>query len=103
VSGAHVVAWVTAAVDDFVFTKTKPVEFNSSKHVVRSFCAQCGTPLTYRREQRAGAIDITLATLDRPSDISPIDHVYMKDAVTWDRPKDGLPQYAETRESPRFD
>jgi hypothetical protein len=100
VSGAHVVAWITVAVETFVFTKTKPLEFNSSKQVFRSFCPQCGTPLTYRREQRAGEIDITLATLDRPSEVSPIDHIYMEDAVLWDRPKDGLPQFVKTRNEP---
>ncbi len=53
--------------------------------------------VTYRREQRAGEIDVTLASLDKPSEVSPIDHIYMEDAVPWDKPRDGLVQYAKTR------
>jgi hypothetical protein len=97
VAGAHVVAWVTVSADTLVFTAAKPVEFNSSGRVFRAFCPRCGTPLTYRREERPAEIDITLSTLERPADVAPIDHIYMEDALPWDRPGDGLPQHPKTR------
>jgi hypothetical protein len=73
------------------------VEFNSSRPVRRSFCGQCGTPLTYRRVDRPGEIDITQATLDHAAQPAPVDHIYMDDALPWDRPNDGLPQHPRTR------
>ena len=96
VCGAPVVAWITAAADHFVFNAKKPTEFHSSNQVTRSFCRECGTPLTYRHDQRPAEIDITLATLDDPSEIIPTHHIYMEDALPWDRPTDGLPQYLQS-------
>lgn len=98
VAGAHAVAWLTVRAGDFTFTTGKPIEFSSSPRVSRSFCGQCGTPLTYQREERAGEIDVTLATLDSPASVVPVDHIWMEDALPWDAPGDGLPQYPKTRE-----
>jgi len=97
VAGAHVVAWLTIPAASLVYPAAQPVEFRSSSKVVRSFCSRCGTPLTYRHAERAGEIDVTLATLDRPAEIVPVDHIWMEDALAWDRPGDGLRQYPKTR------
>jgi hypothetical protein len=96
-AGAHAVAWVTVRSDSLVYTAGRPVEYASSPRVCRSFCGQCGTPLTYRREDRAREIDITLASLDRADTIAPADHIWMADALPWDRPGDGRPQHRTTR------
>jgi len=97
VAGAPSVAWLTVRADSLVYTTGEPVEFNSSSRVFRSFCGDCGTPLTYRHEERAGEIDITLVTLDRPANVVPVDHVWMEDALPWDVPGDGLPQHSKSR------
>jgi len=97
VAGAHSVGWVTVAVETMEFTATKPAEFVSSPGVTRSFCGRCGTPLTYRGEGRQGEIDVILTTLDRAAEVAPADHIYMKDALPWDRPSDGLPRHLGTR------
>jgi len=97
ITGAHSVGWITVRADTLVFA-AQPVEFSSSPRVYRTFCDRCGTPLTYRRDERAGEIDITFASLDAPEKIPPpIDHIYMEDALPWDRPADGLPHYMKTR------
>jgi hypothetical protein len=99
-AGAHAVAWLTVRSGGLVYTAAAPVEFRSSPGVHRSFCGHCGTPLTYRRQERAGEIDVTLASLDRPDAVAPVDHIWMEDALPWDRPGDGLPQYPTTRGRP---
>jgi hypothetical protein len=99
VAGANAVAWLTAQADSFAFTSGKPIEFRSSPNVLRSFCGHCGTPLTYRHDARGGQIDVTLATLDPPVNIAPVDHIWMQDALAWDKPRDGLPQHSKTRRS----
>lgn len=97
VAGAHSVAWLTVPAGSLSYPMAKPVEFSSSAKVLRSFCGACGTPLTYRHEDRTGEIDITLVTLDRPAEHVPADHIWMQDALSWDRPGDGLPHYPTTR------
>jgi len=97
VAGAHAVAWLTVAASSLVYTHGGPAEFSSSAHAWRSFCRNCGTPLTYRNEDRAAEIDITLVTLDQAANFAPRDHIWMADALMWDRPGDGLPQFPGTR------
>jgi hypothetical protein len=97
VAGAHAVAWLTVAASSLVYTQGKPEEFRSSARAWRSFCRDCGTPLTYRNEDRAAEIDITLVTLDNAANFAPVDHIWMADALAWDRPGDGLPQLPGTR------
>ena len=96
-AGAHAVAWLTVRADSFEYTAEKPVRYASSSGVFREFCGRCGTPLTYRSTKRPGEVDIGVATLDAPGAIVPVDHIWMEDALPWDRPADGLPQYPRAR------
>jgi hypothetical protein len=92
-SGAPAVAWVTMALAQFRYTHGAPHQFASSPKVVRTFCPGCGTPLTYQREGAGEDIDVTIASFDEPSSVQPAEHVWMRDAIAWDRPHDGLPQH----------
>ena len=96
-AGAHVVAWLTTAARDFTLTAGSPVEYRSSPSARRSFCGRCGTPLSYRHDSRPDEVDVQLATLDEAAVFAPVDHVWMVDALPWDRPADGLPQYPQSR------
>jgi len=100
-AGAHAVAWATVAFESFrVVTGTLRI-FASSPPVRRQYCAQCGTPITYWNEESPHAIDITVATLDNPDAMTPVDHIWMEDAPAWDRPQDGRPQFARSRQEPK--
>jgi len=80
----------------FRFTHGAPHQYASSMKVVRTFCAGCGSPLTYRHEDFADSIDVTAATLDDPAVAKPLEHIWMSEAIVWDQPNDGLPQHAKT-------
>ena len=82
---------------DFRYTLGAASEFASSAPVRRSFCARCGTPMTYWHRDSPDTIDITISTLDAAGTIAPTDHIWMQGAVEWDRPTDGLPRYRTTR------
>lgn len=97
-SGAHALGWITVANATFEWMAA-PRTYASSSGVERTFCGNCGTPLTYRHSQRAGETDITIGSLDAPGEVVPVDHLWMDDAVAWDRPSDGLPQHRRTRAS----
>jgi len=92
-AGAHAVGWLTVHVATFAYTGAPPVDYASSPGVLRQFCGRCGTPLTYRRDTRPEEVDIGIATLDDPASVAPVDHIWMEDALPWDRPGDGLPVY----------
>jgi hypothetical protein len=53
-----------------VHWSTPPHVFKSSNMAERGFCAECGTPLTYRRVS-APYISVTLMSLDHPERVAP--------------------------------
>ena len=71
--------------------------FASSPPVLRQFCEQCGSPITYWNEGWPDTIDVTIGTLDDPNALPPLEHIWMDDAPDWDRPQDGLAQYRQSR------
>ena len=91
-------AWLTVRTSDLVLSGPAPREYASSAGVMRTFCSVCGTPLSYRNARRPGEIDITVCTLDDPSAVTPLDHIWMQDAPGWDVPADGLPRHLQGRE-----
>lgn len=96
-AGAPAVPWVTFAKSGFRFTQGSPGEFRSSSPVVRTFCRACGTPLTYRHDDYADAIDITTCSLDEPERFPPTHHSWLSHDVSWVTFGDGLPGYPQSR------
>jgi hypothetical protein len=80
-----------------VFERGEPRRRASSPGVERSFCGDCGTPLTYRRDDLPEEIDVTVASLDDPSRIVPVDHTWTRHRLPWVVIRDGLPCYPEAR------
>jgi hypothetical protein len=78
-----------------------PVEFRSSPRVTRSFCGQCGSPLTYQTAEKADCIDIMTCSLDDPDAFPPTFHVWTDHKLAWDRLGDGLPTYRTSRSAGR--
>ena len=96
-SGAHAVAWATVPRGTFRVVAGALRSYASSPPVVRQFCECCGTPITYSDQQLPETIDVTIATLDSPNAMTPVEHIWMEDAVAWDRPGDGRPQFPRSR------
>ena len=55
---------------DFSWTRGKPATFKSSSIAERDFCADCGTPLSFRRID-GPRIEIMTGAFDRPDRIVP--------------------------------
>lgn len=68
----------------------QPKVFASSRIATRSFCPDCGSPLTYRLNGRKG-IDITVGSLDTPQLVQPAVHVGVESRVASLAFHDGLP------------
>ena len=97
VSGAPAVAWVTFAKSQLAFTKGTPAQLRSSPPVHRTFCAACGTPLTYEHEAQAATTDVTTCTLDDPAAFPPTHHSWLSHDLSWIRFGDGLPTYPQEK------
>jgi hypothetical protein len=92
-SGAPSVAWVTFRSTDFAFVVGGPASFRSSPPVTRTFCGNCGTPLTYRHQSSADTVDVTTVTLDSPDELAPTCEVWTEHKVGWESLDEALPHY----------
>lgn len=94
-SGAPVVAWLTVPIGGFTYTKGAPVIFNSSTHSQREFCGTCGTQIVFRRSVSPKTVDVTLASLYDPSQVSPQYHIWRQSRVAWFETADSLPRHED--------
>ena len=69
-SGGPFMAFAGVRVEELVWTRGAPKAFASSDIAERGFCAECGTPLTYRLTGR-DRIAVTIGSLDQPYAIAP--------------------------------
>jgi len=100
VAASPVVAWVSFSEKGFRFTKGRPREFRSSEAVLRTFCGDCGTPLTYRHDSYVDTLDITTCSLDEPNRFAPTHHSWLSHDLAWVKFGDGLPTFQEFKPQP---
>lgn len=103
VSGAPMLAWVELDKTDLEWTKGTPVYHQHTSDwptpVRRSFCGQCGTPLTYER-QEPSRIDVTISSLDAPESFRPTHQVYTSSQVSWLHVDADISSYERLRTGP---
>lgn len=95
-SGAPYVTWISFARRGFQFTKGSPRETRWEGRL-RSFCSECGTPLTFLAKDFADEIDVTVGSLDEPEQVVPVDHTWMEDRLPWIQLADNLPTFSRSR------
>jgi hypothetical protein len=77
------------------WTRGEPKYFQSSVNIDRGFCADCGTPLTYRHP---GGLELSIGAFDSRDDLAPQAQVNFHARLPWvteifDAPVHGDPQY----------
>ena len=92
-AGAPSVAWVIFRSSEFAFSAGQPTRFRSSPAVIRTFCGQCGTSLTYQRDTEPDTVDVTTASLDLPDDFAPTREIWVAHKLAWEQLNDNFPQY----------
>jgi hypothetical protein len=97
VAASPVVAWVTFGRKAFAFVKGEPASFHSTAPVTRTFCRDCGTPLTYAHADSPETIDVATCTLDDSDAFPPTHHSWLSHDLSWVRFGDGLPTFQEFR------
>ena len=83
-AGAPSVGWLTFDRGDFTVLRGVPGRFISSPGVLRTFCASCGTHLTYATESRPGDIDVTTISLDDEAEFPPTCELWISHKVSWE-------------------
>jgi hypothetical protein len=95
ISGAPALAWFSVCKRGLRLVQGTPRTFESSSTVVRAFCGECGTPLTYANAESPDVVDISTCSLDEPGRVPPASHTWGKERLAWDRTADGLPEFPE--------
>jgi hypothetical protein len=91
------VPWGTFALRNFAIMRGQLAQYRSSPTVTRGFCAECGTSLTYCRDDRSEEIDVTLSSLDDPATLVPQVHIWVEDKLPWVTVADGCTQLPRFR------
>ncbi|GAB4183301.1 MAG: GFA family protein [Terrimicrobiaceae bacterium] len=66
----------------------------------RTFCPDCGTPLTFFDPKIPGQFEVTTCSLDHPEQHIPADHNWESDRIPWFDPLPHLPRYPENSPAP---
>jgi hypothetical protein len=81
-AGAQAVAWIIAKRSQFQVVNGTPRRYQTDTGAGRTFCADCGTSLTYETDRRPDEIDITAGSLDHPEDFPPTKDVYSEERLS---------------------
>lgn len=92
-SGAPVSTFVGVRAGAFRFESGAPGAHESSPGVVRKFCRDCGTPLTYEAAAYPGEVHVMAGSLDAPEAIAPRRHVFVRERLPWFVVGDDLPRH----------
>ena len=96
-AASPMVGWFTVRRGSYRLLAGTPASYRSSAEVVRTFCAACGTPLTFESSRYPDETDVTICSLADPEQAPPWDHTRASTKLSWVKLADGLPVYPETR------
>jgi hypothetical protein len=96
-SGAVVMSWMDFKVNKVTWLIGTVTEFASSEKIKRGFCQQCGCSLSYRHQDYAEYITLSIASLDNPNLVSPNYHIYTDSQVKWLKIDDNCKRYPQAR------
>ena len=82
-AGAPSVAWAEYALGDFKMIMGEMIIYASSPEVQRGHCGACGTCVTFY-ELGEETIDITVASLDDPGQLSPTKEIWLSHRLAWE-------------------
>jgi len=93
-SSGHHVAATACRIDDIVVTEDGSLAwYRSSDAAERGFCGRCGSNLFFRPEH-SESLSIMAGTLDVPTGLETVAHIFVDSKSDYYTIGDGLPQHA---------
>lgn len=100
-SSAPSVGWLTVDRESFVLSRGTPRTYASSAGVVRAFCGECGSALTYQSSETPDTIDVTTVSLDQAASYPPTREVWLAHKLSWQPTNASIAQYpGDSRDGP---
>ena len=94
-TGAPAVVWAGFQREQLSLTGA-PRPRRSSPHITRSFCSECGTPMTYEDDRLRGEIYVHAGLFDEADRLVPDRHAYVTSKLFWLHLEDGLTEFDDT-------
>ena len=82
-NGAPVSLFVGYLAEQIETQRGTPRSYESSPGVRRSFCGECGSPLSYEDERLPGEIHIPVGVFDDPEVFEPGAHSWASQQLSW--------------------
>lgn len=98
-SGAAVATFVSFPIAGFTVTKGQLSDYESSAGVTRSFCGNCGSPITYRADAMPTEIHLFLGSIKNPEDFPAQLQVFCGEKLPWLSVDDQIPKFAALPEA----
>jgi hypothetical protein len=92
-----VLAFATVKLSAFSVIAGEPRRRRSTSFGERWFCPDCGTQLAMHVDHQPDTIDVTIASLDAPEEVSPGFHIFFGVRIPWFDCADSLPRHDELR------
>ena len=89
--GSPLTIWVGYRPEHFQITRGVPKTFSKTRGVLRSFCADCGTPVSYLDQGLPDELYVAIGFLDHPERFKPEAHAYWGMRLPWVAFADDLP------------
>ena len=96
-SGAPVLVFATVPRAKFAFVRGAPRCHASTSFGRRWFCGDCGTQLCMQVDHEPDTTDVTVASLDRASDVAPTFHIWHGSRLPWFETTDAWPRHSASR------
>jgi hypothetical protein len=81
--GGLFAALAGGATDNFAWTRGTPAFFASSNLAQRAFCADCGTPLSFKYDIPTARIYATIGSLDNPGGAPIVKQFGIESRLPW--------------------
>ena len=88
------VSWFGVSKESVVWTGPRKTYASSAK-VTRSFCSDCGAPLSFETQVFPDETHLYAASLDDPSIYQPTAHIFWSERLPWVSGNDDLPKFAK--------
>lgn len=91
ISGAPFTGFVEFPQPALEWTRKAPRQYQSSNGVIRGFCGDCGSSLTFEAD---GVVFMSQGSLDAPGQVAFNCHTYTESRLPGMELSDGLPQFS---------